>query len=81
MAIVHDCDRAADGRAFIVLEPLDGPSLTDLIRQEGPLPVKRALRLAFEIADGLQAAHYLVLGLREQLRLRNASPTSKTHGR
>jgi eukaryotic-like serine/threonine-protein kinase len=61
VAIVHDCDRAADGRAFIVLEPLDGRSLSDLIRQEGPLPVERALRLAFEIADCLQAAHNLVL--------------------
>jgi Protein tyrosine and serine/threonine kinase len=61
VAIVHDCDRTADGRAFIVLEPLDGRSLADLIRQEGALPVERALRLAFEIADGLQAAHNLVL--------------------
>jgi serine/threonine protein kinase len=61
VAIVHDCDRATDGRAFMVLEPLDGRSLADLIRQEGPLPVKRALHLAFEIADGLQAAHNLVL--------------------
>jgi serine/threonine-protein kinase len=61
VAIVHDCDRTAEGRAFIVLEPLDGRSLEDLIRQEGALPVERALRLAFEIADGLQAAHNLVL--------------------
>ena len=61
VAIVYDCGRAADGRAFIVLEPLDGRSLADLIRQEGALPVERALRLAFEIADGLQAAHNLVL--------------------
>ena len=32
-----------------------------MIGQEGALPVERALRLAFEIADGLQAAHNLVL--------------------
>jgi eukaryotic-like serine/threonine-protein kinase len=61
VAIVHDCDRAADGRAFLVLEPLDGRSLADVIGQEGALPVERALRLAFQIADGLQAAHNLVL--------------------
>jgi|SoiMethySBSTD1v2_1073268.scaffolds.fasta_scaffold02057_24 serine/threonine protein kinase len=61
VAIVHDCDRTADGRAFIVLEPLEGRNLADLIREEGALPVERALRLAFEIADGLQAAHNLVL--------------------
>ena len=60
VAIVHDCDRTADGRDFLVLEPLDGRSLADVIGQEGALPVERALRLAFEIADGLQAAHNLV---------------------
>jgi hypothetical protein len=60
VAIVHDGDRAADGRAFLVLEPLDVRSLADVIGQEGALPVERALRLAFEIADGLQAAHNLV---------------------
>ena len=61
VAIVHDCGRVADGRPFIVMESLDGRSLADLIHQEGALPVERALRLAFEIADGLQAAHNLVL--------------------
>jgi serine/threonine protein kinase len=60
VAIVHDCDRTPDGRAFLVLEPLDGRSLADVIGQEGALPVERALRLAFEIADGLLAAHNLV---------------------
>jgi serine/threonine protein kinase len=61
VAIVHDCDRTAGGRAFLVLEPLAGQSLADVIDQGGALPVERALRLAFEIADGLQAAHNLAL--------------------
>ena len=61
VAIVHDCDRAAAGRPILVLEPLDGRTLADVIGQEGALPLERALRLAFEIADGLQAAHHLVL--------------------
>jgi len=61
VAIVHDCDRTASDRAFLVLEPLAGQSLADVIGQGGALPVERALRLAFEIADGLQAAHNLVL--------------------
>jgi serine/threonine protein kinase len=61
VAIVHDCDRTASDRAFLVLEPLAGQSLADVIDQGGALPVERALRLAFEIADGLQAAHSLVL--------------------
>ena len=61
VAIVHDCDRAAAGRPILVLEPLDGRTLADVIGEEGALPLERALRLAFEIADGLQAAHHLVL--------------------
>src|SRR4029453_7460077 len=61
VAIVHDCDRTASDRGFLVLEPLAGQSLADVIGQRGALPVERALRLAFEIADGLQAAHNLVL--------------------
>ena len=61
VAIVHDCDRTASDRAFLVLEPLAGQSLADVIGQGGALPVERALRLAFEIADGLQAAHNLSL--------------------
>ena len=61
VAIVHDCDRTASGRAFLVLEPLAGQSLADVIDQGGALRVERALHLAFEIADGLQAAHNLAL--------------------
>jgi serine/threonine protein kinase len=61
VAVVHDCNRTADGRAFMVLEPLDGRSLADLIRQDGPLPVERALRLAFQIAKGLDAVHRVAL--------------------
>ncbi len=61
VAIVHDFDRTASDRAFLVLEPLAGQSLADVIDQGGALPVERALRLAFEIADGLQAAHNLAL--------------------
>ena len=61
VAIVHDCDRTASDRAFLVLEPLAGQSLADVIDQGGALRVERALHLAFEIADGLQAAHNLAL--------------------
>lgn len=58
---VYDCDRADDGSVFIVMEYLEGRSLKDVIRQEGPLEIERTLRLAGQIAEGLEAAHAMGL--------------------
>jgi serine/threonine protein kinase/tetratricopeptide (TPR) repeat protein len=58
-----------EGRAFIAMEYLDGQTLKHLIwgdvgaglapppGQPAPLPLATVLRLAVEIADGLEAAH------------------------
>ena len=45
-----------DGVAYIVSELVDGELLRDLIRR-GPVPVRKALDLAAQMADGLSAAH------------------------
>jgi len=45
-----------DGRAFLVMELVEGRGLDDMI-DEGPLPVHEALVLAGQIAAGLEAAH------------------------
>ncbi len=45
-----------EGVSFIVSELVDGESLADLISR-GPLPVRRVLELAAQLADGLAAAH------------------------
>ncbi len=42
---------------FLEMEYIPGRSLQQLIREEGPFPVDRALRLATMVADGLAAAH------------------------
>jgi hypothetical protein len=39
------------------MEHLEGRSLKDLIRQEGPMDIERALRLAGQIAEGVGALH------------------------
>ena len=45
-----------DGVSYIASELVDGESLRDQIRR-GPVPVRRTLDLAAQIADGLSAAH------------------------
>jgi serine/threonine-protein kinase len=57
IALVYDCDLTVDGRVLVVMEPLNGRSLSELIQQREPLPIEHALRLAFQIPEGLHAAH------------------------
>ena len=46
-----------DGVPFIVMEWLEGPTLAELLRREGPLPLQRACNLTFQLLDVLDAAH------------------------
>jgi predicted Ser/Thr protein kinase len=56
--IVTVIDRGVDGRRqFIVFEYVDGENLKDLVRRSGRLPVRRAVELAYAVADGLAFAH------------------------
>jgi serine/threonine protein kinase len=52
---VHDVGDA-EGIAFMAMELVVGRTLRDLIR-EGPLPTKRLLSIASQLADGLSRAH------------------------
>ena len=45
-----------EGRDFIVMEYVDGQTLTDKLRR-GRLPLNQALQIATEVAEALQAAH------------------------
>jgi eukaryotic-like serine/threonine-protein kinase len=42
---------------YIVLEYVDGDTLKDIIRSDGPLPIPQAIAYAIEIARALGAAH------------------------
>src|SRR5215471_17122818 len=57
ITLVHDFDQAEDGSLFIVMEWLEGRGLNEVIKAEGALALPRAIRLAREIAEGLDAAH------------------------
>ena len=52
---VHDCGEH-DGRMFLVFELIDGKSLADMIRDK-KLPVRDAVNLVAEVAEGLHYAH------------------------
>jgi len=56
---VSDFGETADGIFYLVMEYVEGETLHKLLRREGTLPVKRAVRLLRQIADGVGAAHKL----------------------
>ncbi|WP_143237576.1 Stk1 family PASTA domain-containing Ser/Thr kinase [Boudabousia liubingyangii] len=45
------------GTAYIVMQLIDGPSVRELIDQDAPFTLKRALDLTEKVLIGLQAAH------------------------
>src|SRR6188768_3671433 len=54
---VTDFGESADGVFYLVMEYVQGETLHKLLRREGTLAVKRAVKLLRQIADGVDAAH------------------------
>lgn len=54
---VTDYGESGDGVFYLVMEYVEGETLHKLLRREGTLPVKRAVRMLRQIADGVDAAH------------------------
>jgi serine/threonine-protein kinase len=52
-----DHGELADGAPYLVLEWMDGGSVTDVLRSRGALPPRRATRLAIAACRALQAVH------------------------
>ena len=46
-----------DGLPYIVMEYVDGETLAELMRREGPLPPDRAVDLLLQVCAGLEHAH------------------------
>jgi serine/threonine protein kinase len=46
-----------DGLPYLVMEPVEGETLAQLIRREAPLPLDRTLMLGRQVADALAYAH------------------------
>jgi len=54
---VVDFDKLEDGSLLLAMEYVEGRKLSDMIQQEGPLDVLKALRFGTQIAEGLDAVH------------------------
>ncbi|MGO9291987.1 MAG: serine/threonine-protein kinase [Polyangia bacterium] len=54
---VTDYGTTSDGRAFVVMEFLDGESLAQLVMRDAPLPVERSLAILRQVCSALSAAH------------------------
>jgi serine/threonine-protein kinase len=54
---VHDLGQASDGTLYIAMEFIDGASLRDTIRREGPFPPARIVDILRQVAGALAAAH------------------------
>ena len=54
---VTDFGTTRDGRAFVVMEFLEGEPLSELIMRDAPLPVERSLAIVKQVARALGAAH------------------------
>jgi serine/threonine protein kinase len=56
---VYDFGILESGQPYLVLEMVEGRSLAKILKDEGVLPVSRALFLLKQITDGLKEAHNL----------------------
>lgn len=56
IVILHDFGETEDSRYFLAMEYVDGPRLSDLLR-DGPLSVERALHLLLQVCAALRYSH------------------------
>ncbi len=54
----YDCGELPDGRLYLTMEYVDGPSLAALLNARGPLPIVTTLGVLAEIGDALHHAHF-----------------------
>lgn len=57
--VVHDFGQTHDGVVFLVMEMIEGRTLRQVLRETGPLPLRRLVRMAIQLCDALHTAHAL----------------------
>ncbi|MDT4954958.1 MAG: eukaryotic-like serine/threonine-protein kinase [Acidobacteriota bacterium] len=58
-AMIFDAGNLPDGRHFIIMEFVEGQTLSEILQAEGRLSPERAVRIAADICDVLAEAHSL----------------------
>jgi serine/threonine protein kinase len=57
LCAIHEVGTSDDGRLFMAMPLYQGETLRARLARDGPLPVREALEIARQVAEGLQAAH------------------------
>ena len=58
-AMIFDAGNLPDGRHYIVMEYVEGETLSQALAREGRFPASKAVRIASQICDVLEEAHRL----------------------
>lgn len=56
---VYDFGDTDEGIQFLAMEFVDGESLSDILDDQGPLPLRRGIEITRQIGEALDAAHHL----------------------
>jgi serine/threonine-protein kinase len=58
LVTLHDYGITPTGQPFLVMEYLEGHSLLDIIKRQGPLSPRRAIKIFSQVSEGLGHAHH-----------------------
>lgn len=76
VAVTYDVGEY-DGKPFIAMEFVDGPTIRDIIAEQGPFPIEQFVDIALQIAEGLGAVHEAHV-LHRDIKSANVLLSSKT---
>ena len=54
---IREFGSTSTGKPYLVMDFLEGKSLAEVIKNEGPIPVRRALRMFLQVCNALEHAH------------------------